>query len=133
MKSYIDQIFSYHMGIDKNGFTTAVSTSDQGLLIYGYTYRTGEERTYVILKLAADYSIQWIQEFGLQGDNNFAFQIIECSDHNFIIVREKTILKINSEGNTFWSYQSSDNDIMPFDCVTPLGNGQYLAMISDDN
>ena len=105
-KSFIHSIYSYQEGIDKYGFTSALLTSDGGFLIYGYTSRTGEDRSIAILKLSSDYSIQWTKEFAPSGDNGYPNQMIECSDHNYLIVREKTVLKIDQTGNTIWSFRA---------------------------
>ena len=127
-KSYVKSVFSFHQGVDKYGFTSAISTSDGGFLIYGYTARTGEDRSIAILKLESDYSIGWVKEFAPSGDNGYPNQMIECSDNNYLIVREKTVLKIDTEGNTLWSFQSADNGQMSFRSILESTDGKlFLA------
>ncbi len=127
-KSLIHSIYSFQEGVDKYGFTSAMLTSDGGLLVYCYTTRSGEDRNIAILKLASDYSIQWKKEFTPSGDNGYPNQMIECSDHNYLIVREKTLLKIDQTGNTIWSFQSADNGHMGFKSVVETTEGQlFLA------
>lgn len=126
MKSFIENVISYDYGNISYYFDTVLETSDNGYLIYGYSIETGLNGKAVLMRLASDYSIVWKQEREREGDNIFACQMIECSNHDFIIIRSGTILRIDSQGNTLWSYVNNEKGILSFKSVIEDKNGDLF-------
>jgi len=126
MKSLIDKFISFDTYNRDYIFLNAIETLDNGYLVYGWISEIAEDNKLFLLKLKSDFSISWKKEYGVVGNNFYEEQLIECSDHNYIIVYGNTVLKINNEGNVIWNYNSDENTTMFFHSIVENSDGNFF-------
>jgi hypothetical protein len=109
-KSFISKIISFDPGYFVFFFDKVLTTDDNGLLIYG-RYVENIYQTYkkFILKLNSSYEIEWLKEYEW---NDELRNIKKLSFDNFLIIREKSVSKINGNGDEIWVYNTPDQNFL---------------------
>ncbi|MFW5821863.1 MAG: fibronectin type III domain-containing protein [bacterium] len=123
--------FHYDLGFHFDYyFTHAIKTTDAGILIAGRKKDLNGKQ--FLLKINADFEIQWLKEW--EGDyTNHISELIQTQDGGFIIARYKSVEKIDSDGNHIWSYENEIETILTqINAVYETPNGDVVATGTTD-
>lgn len=127
-KSFIERIISLNNGFISYEFSNVIPTTDGGYLISGSVHQRGEDGKSVLLKISSNYSIAWQQINENNGINLSAQQLYECADHCFLIVREKSVSKIDAQGNLIWNFDNKFVDFKYFRSIVGDNNGSFYLV-----
>ena len=108
-KSFIESVTTFNYALKKYNFERVVKTTDNGYLVYGDLSESGLVNKMFLMKLSANFSIIWKNQFSYPTGGLSDTQMIECSDHNIIFVSYYTVYKFDPQGNIIWAYQKTSN------------------------
>jgi len=135
MKSFVEGVISFDLNFEYFTFNKIAETDDNGLLIGGsVTEKVNSEANLAfVLKLDDTYNIEFLHIFQ---STDPIVELLQSKDDNYVVVRGKSVCKINKSGNELWTYHNDfdTGSLSSAQCATQDLDGNYIiAGISNRN